>query len=87
MSDEPKRFRLTFIILVAVSALPVLYVLSYGPALALFERDFVSVNAIDRAYAPLDLLFANDTARDAMQWYAGFWVDEAGFLIDCARTP
>ena len=64
------------LLVLALLATPLLYFLSFGPALVLLDRKFVDKHQISTFYMPLMAsqhyappLFA------VAKWYAGFWVD------------
>jgi len=73
MSDyRPNLFLLIWLALVAVM-LPVIYILSFGPAYWLIANGFLSTAAFT-AYAPLDwLAWLCPPFHDALDWYLGFW--------------
>ena len=58
-------------------ALPVLYVLSIGPAVWIHQNGNLSADtkaAIETAYAPLEgLANAFEPIEDALDWYVEFW--------------
>ncbi len=52
-----------------------LYVLSYGPAIALHDRGYIGPDKVARAYYPLMLLCKNSsTAASALVWYSDLWL-------------
>src|SRR5689334_8131882 len=53
--------------------LPVLYVLSYGPAMWLWFHGYLSSQILDAVYAPLGLFRASEWSASSLQWYAGLW--------------
>ena len=60
---------------VVLILLPVLYILSAGPAFWLWGRGSLSDDAVEMIYAPL--YFASDHsewANDAFSWYVGLWL-------------
>jgi len=60
--------------LVVVVLLPVLYVLSIGPAEWLAAHGYCSEDAIGYAYAPVVLLYiSSETARLVLDYSVGLW--------------
>ncbi len=74
MSDERKRRSPVLTALVAIVAVAILYVLSFGPATARCHPGWQQT--IDFAYAPLFWL-CNEvpTATRVLGWYVGLWSD------------
>jgi hypothetical protein len=61
---------------VVLLLLPMLYVLSIGPAVWLLDRGAISKKLLYTAYAPVDwLVHQNETFGDAMEWYCGLWAE------------
>ena len=54
--------------------LPVLYVLSCGPAIGLVTRGYMSREPFDHIYYPLSLAArSSDKIGRALEWYAELW--------------
>ena len=76
--DRPDRRNGTptglFVILILLFLLPVLYLLSCGPAVALINRGYLSQENFDTAYFPLQLASRNSRwIRDSLEDYARLW--------------
>jgi hypothetical protein len=57
-------------------ALPVLYVLSIGPAAAIYQNR-AAPEAVEGFYAPLQWVAdSSEAARQALMWYVELWVDD-----------
>jgi hypothetical protein len=72
MSDERKKPGWVFWMCVAI-ALPLLYVLSFGPASWLAGRGHLSGNTVGRAYRPMLLVYRSYVSINlscAIYWYA-----------------
>jgi hypothetical protein len=62
------------VMLVVVVLLPVLYVLSIGPAEWLAAHGYCSEDAIGYAYGPVVLLYnISETAELVIDWYVELW--------------
>lgn len=61
----------------ALIALPILYVLSIGPAVYVLERSGLEsdpvVAIVLTVYYPLDLLYQKTPLRIPLQWYIDHW--------------
>lgn len=54
--------------------LPILYVLSLGPAAWLFNRSYISIDFFLTAYHPIFWVAEKvGWVNKAVEWYAGFW--------------
>jgi hypothetical protein len=53
---------------------PALYVLSFGPAVWLHERDYVSTEFVLTWYAPVKWLHVHTFLAKPLEWYANLWV-------------
>jgi len=74
-SDKRERSLAPPIVAVILSALPILYVLSAGPADYLWRTGQVDPALLSRFYAPLN--WAEQRCPPfgrVMQWYGSFWV-------------
>ncbi len=66
------RIAVLFILLVG---LPVLYVLSSGPAVGLVNKELLGYEAFDTIYWPLTRLYdRNPTAAKFFNWYDSVWL-------------
>jgi hypothetical protein len=77
MSDsDQQRGRssaLTASLIVAVVVLPILYVLSVGPAAWLHMNGYVG-DGIQLVYGPLRYVYENSAvAQQVLDWYLGLW--------------
>ena len=62
------------IMMAVLLLLPVLYVLTCGPAVALINRGYLSQETFDTAYFPLQLASRNSRwIRDSLEDYARLW--------------
>ena len=67
--------RLLNIVAVCVAALPVLYFLSFGPAVHLAAKGTLSYLFIDIFYRPFfDLYEHAPASRPVIEWYMGLWI-------------
>ena len=57
-------------IMALLVALPVLYVLSFGPACWLNERGFLGMNAVSSVYSPVLATAENGRLPKIIEWYA-----------------
>jgi hypothetical protein len=74
MSDEPKRRSWGWIGVAALGALPVLYVLSVGPAEALLRHGYIGQKIASTTYAPLRWVHDNSTvAGRFLEGYVSAW--------------
>ncbi|MGI8980093.1 MAG: hypothetical protein ACR2FY_12790 [Pirellulaceae bacterium] len=77
MHDDQKRGPLAAPLLAGAALLillPLLYILSCGPAVALMTRGYLSREAFDIAYHPLRLASQSSTwMGQALEWYAQLW--------------
>lgn len=53
--------------------LPILYVLSTGPAVMLRDRGFITQDTLRTVYAPIFWLSEYEIVRDGIEWYCEFW--------------
>jgi len=59
-----------FTVIGLLALLPILYVLSSGPAVGLVARDYISQDTIEVVYSPLDFVCQRCTPfEQAMSWY------------------
>jgi hypothetical protein len=62
------------LLVVVLFFLPVLYVLSCGPAIALVFHGYLSGEAFDFAYYPLSLATeSSDWIASILEWYVALW--------------
>jgi len=60
---------------VALLFIPLLYVLSIGPAAWLSSREYLSQEATETFYYPLSLACKRFRwCQDAVNWYVEFWI-------------
>ena len=60
---------------VALLFIPLLYVLSIGPAAWLSSREYLSQEATETFYYPLSLACKRfGWCQDAVNWYVEFWI-------------
>jgi hypothetical protein len=74
--DDQKRQRssLAVLLTVAVSLLPVVYVLAIGPIIALVDQNYISDDAYLFVYWPLIALYENCPPVQApLDWYVDLW--------------
>ena len=70
------------VIVVALIALPLLYVLSSGPAVALMNAEVLPYGVFDTIYWPLNRLYDhNHTARQFFDWYDNIWLRLFGMPV------
>jgi len=81
MDEEREKIRLStavarvWLILVPLVAVPLVYVLSMGPALMLNNRGVISDETISWTYAPIDWLSDHfGLFGRLLQWYLSFWI-------------
>jgi hypothetical protein len=61
-------------LLIGIVSLPILYFLSYGPAVWLSYNDYVDNVWLEVFYYPLALLKRNsDWFKELLRWYERFW--------------
>ena len=78
MSASSKSANKVVVILAVLimASLPLLYVLSVGPALLLVQRGHCGVDCWRIVYRPI--IFCSDKSKrvnDAFQWYIAQWLD------------
>ena len=77
MSDDRNRPSITSPILVMGALLilvPLLYILSCGPAVILINRGYLSEEGFRIVYYPLDLAARSSRGiRDSLEWYTRLW--------------
>jgi hypothetical protein len=78
MADEThKRSGLRWAIILA-ALLPLVYVLSLGPASYVVTRRGKGMHGVRTAYAPLFWVYQRFTlVRSPLEWYVDFWEDMA----------
>lgn len=64
MADQQRSAAPVIIAVLAILSLPVLYVLSTGPAVLLMERGYINPEWVDTVYHPIGI------AMEAMPWFA-----------------
>ena len=79
---ESRRFRWTIF---AAVLMPVLYVLSFGPACWITGQMGIRGDMIPRLYAPA-LRLLNHGPRGSIQWYAGLAAPQGWILRPCTKT-
>jgi hypothetical protein len=78
MSDETQQRR-RYGLWIALVLAPVLYVLSFGPAIYVVKRTGTGQGAARTVYAPLVWLVAENTPlRNPLRHYVVWWDDLAG---------
>jgi hypothetical protein len=77
MSDGAKEAGRRFGVWVwlALLTVPVLYVLSIGPAAMFVEKTGVGVEAVAVVYAPVVWLYQNTPLKKPLEAYMDLWVD------------
>jgi hypothetical protein len=73
MSDEQEKTSRTWWLILCAAMLPVLYVLSVGPAAYVIERTRSGQEAGRLFYAPLIWLHDNTPLRGPLEWYVRSW--------------
>ena len=72
--QRPNRSKSVAIILVVVFLLPVIYMLSVGPATWLYHHGHLGGDRVHAIYGPLILIRDwSPTCDAAMEWYLGWW--------------
>jgi hypothetical protein len=62
-------------LLLVLVALPVLYVLSLGPAIWLGHNRMVNTDILQTIYSPLEWLYNNvEATKPLFDWYLSFWL-------------
>lgn len=61
--------------ILVVLCLPILYVLSLGPAILLMRHGWLDDSSVEIAYLPLTWLHEHTPLRQPLEWYASLWVD------------
>jgi hypothetical protein len=64
-----------FVALTALLLLPVLYILSIGPAAWLMQNGYLSLSAFDTCYTPAAIAADIFDLRTWLGWYASLWID------------
>ncbi|MGE0609072.1 MAG: hypothetical protein AB7O62_18405 [Pirellulales bacterium] len=71
---QNKRGGIAVIVLLVSVGLPILYVLSLGPAVWLSTHGYINDDILDWFYAPLDALYhRNRLAKGVLDFYVSFW--------------
>ena len=64
-------------IVVAIAAIMACYVLSVGPAVALADREVISIKTLSVVYAPVLAVCRHGQARQLLLDYCEFWTGKA----------
>jgi hypothetical protein len=81
MTDR-KKPGVAFWATVVVVCLPLLYVLSFGPACWLVDRGWLSARRASQVFRPIILTIGeSETVRSAANLYAGFASDRPGWTV------
>ncbi|MFM8469897.1 MAG: hypothetical protein ACKODH_08005 [Limisphaerales bacterium] len=81
MSDEAtsKSGKTWFHVVVALVLMPLLYVLSIGPACVCYHRGWLPVEVVVRIYAPLEWAIPHGSPMGAaIESYYEFWLNLTG---------
>ena len=71
-----RRFPTLAVVLCVVIVLPMIYVLSYGPASWLVQHSYMSIRVFTVAYWPVNWICShNEMASAIVEWYELLWVD------------
>jgi len=69
-----RHFAALAVVLCVVIGLPVLYVLSNGPAVWLVQHSYLSTESYTAIYSPIDWACSGSvTANAILQWYLELW--------------
>ena len=69
-NDQRTVGPVAFTVIGLLALLPILYVLSSGPAVGLASRDYISQDTMEVVYSPLDFVCQRYTPfEQAMSWY------------------
>ncbi len=71
--EQPAKRPSALPVIVALIALPVIYVLSIGPSLVLVRHDLITKEAFRWFYSPLDWLGWFEPFRRFIAWYLRLW--------------
>ena len=74
MKRPEGRAAVVLVLVALLIALPMLYILSSGPAILLVDTGLVPMAVVRVVYAPIGWLEHNSPAcREFIQWYVGLW--------------
>jgi hypothetical protein len=73
MDEKPRNPGRGVAIIVVLAAVPVLYVLSIGPADVLVRTGMIPNDTAVLVYMPITLLCQWEPARSVMEWYVSQW--------------
>ena len=73
MTDERQKTVGWWGVVLALLLLPVLYVVSAGPAIAVVDRTGKGEEVFEIIYAPLEGLAQNTPLKKPLGWYVGLW--------------
>jgi hypothetical protein len=72
-SEEKEKSRGLYWTLAVLALLPLLYVLSIGPVVAVWHRAGGNMDAVWAVYFPIILLHDQTPLRKPLEWYMRLW--------------
>lgn len=72
--ETPRKNSAAAVALIGILMLPLLYVLSLGPAVMIIDHTGCGEDFAEVVYYPLIWLHENTPLRASLDWYVGLWV-------------